>query len=185
MSIGQIDTGLPTRLPLGPIAEACRRHGVSGLWVHGPILERTPEPAEEVEFLVEFLHDDFGPWGSKLDLLENDLSGPMHRKVRVSARGGIGGAIHVLDRSHIMKQFGKALDGIRAEETKRLKRDGYEPVLSKSRWCLLKRPENLTVKLSELRKYNLRTVRAYLLREDFQRFWEYRGPAWAGKFLDE
>ena len=101
----------------------------------------------------------------------------------------LGGAIQVLDRFHIMKQFGKALDEIRAEETKRLKRDGYEPVLSKSRWCLLKRPENLTdkqtVKLSELLKYNLRTVRAYLLREDFQRSWEYRGPAWAGKYLDE
>jgi transposase len=101
----------------------------------------------------------------------------------------LGKAIHVLDRFHIMKQFGKALDEIRAEETKRLKRDGYEPVLKKSRWCLLKRPENLTdkqtVRLSELLKYNLRTVRAYLLREDFQRFWEYRSPAWAGKFLDE
>ena len=44
MSIGQIDTGLATRLPLGPIAEACRRHGVSQLWVHGPILERTRSP---------------------------------------------------------------------------------------------------------------------------------------------
>jgi transposase len=100
-----------------------------------------------------------------------------------------GQAIHVLDRFHIMKQFGKALDEIRAEEAKRLKRDGYEPVLKKSRWCLLKRPENLTekqtVKLAELLKYNLRTVRAYLLREDFQRFWEYRSAAWAGKFLDE
>jgi len=39
-----------------------------------------------------------------------------------------GGAIHVLDRFHIMKPFGKALDEIRAEGTKRLKRDGYEPV---------------------------------------------------------
>ena len=60
----------------------------------------------------------------------------------------------MLDRFHIMKQFGKALDEIRAEEAKRLKRDGYEPVLKKSRWCLLKRPENLTdkqtVKLAEL-----------------------------------
>lgn len=89
MSIGQIDAGLATRLPLGPIAEACRRHGVSQLWVHGPILERIPEPGEEIEFLVEFLHDDYGPWGCKLDLLENDLSGPMHRKVRVSSRGGV------------------------------------------------------------------------------------------------
>lgn len=98
-------------------------------------------------------------------------------------------AVHVLDRFHIMQKFGKALDEIRAEESKQLKRDGYEPVLAKSRWCLLKRPENLTdqqtVRLSELLKYNLRSVRAYLLREDFQRFWEYVSPAWAGKFLDE
>ena len=70
----------------------------------------------------------------------------------------------------------KALDEVRAAEAKRLERDGYEPVLQKSRWCLLKRPENLTdqqtVKLSEVLKYNLRTVRAYLLREEFQRLWE-------------
>lgn len=98
-------------------------------------------------------------------------------------------AVHVLDRFHVMQQFGKALDVIRAEEQRQLQRDGYEPVLKHSRWCLLKRPENLTarqtVKLSELVRYNLRSVRAYLLREDFQRFWEYASPTWAGKFLDE
>jgi transposase len=101
----------------------------------------------------------------------------------------LGQAIHVLDRFHVMQQFGKALDEIRAEEAKQLVRDGYEPVLKKSRWCLLKRPANLTekqmVKLSELLKYNLRTVRAYLLREEFQRLWEYTSAWWAGKFLDE
>jgi transposase len=101
----------------------------------------------------------------------------------------LGQAIHVLDRFHVMQQFGKALDEIRAEEAKRLVRDGYEPVLKKSRWCFLKRPENLTakqtVKLSEVLKYNLRTVRAYLLREEFQRVWEYKSAWWAGMFLDE
>jgi transposase len=101
----------------------------------------------------------------------------------------LGQAVHVLDRFHVMQQFGKALDEIRAAEAKRLERDGYEPVLKRSRWCFLKRPENLTdkqtVKLSELLKYNLRTVRAYLLREEFQRLWEYRSGWWAGKFLDE
>jgi transposase len=104
-------------------------------------------------------------------------------------REKLGHAVHVLDRFHVMQQFGKALDEIRAEEAKRLVKDGYEPVLKKSRWCLLKRPENLTdkqtVKLKELLKYNLRTMRAYLQREDFQRFWEYKSAAWAGKFLDE
>lgn len=100
----------------------------------------------------------------------------------------LSGAVHVLDRFHIMQKFGKALDEIRAEESKQLKRDGYEPVLTKSRWCLLKRREHLTdkqaVKLSEVLKYNLRSVRAYLLREEFQQFWTYASPAWAGKFLD-
>jgi transposase len=98
-------------------------------------------------------------------------------------------AVHVLDRFHVMQQFGKALDEVRAAEAKRLVNDGYEPVLKRSRWCFLKRPENLTerqtVKLSEILRYNLRTVRAYLLREEFQRLWEYSSAWWAGKFLDE
>ena len=42
-----------------------------------------------------------------------------------------------------------------------------------------------TVKLSELLKYNLQTVRAYLLREDFQRFWTYQYPSWARPFVNE
>ena len=54
---------------------------------------------------------------------------------------------------------------------------------------MLKSPENLTdgqdVKLAELLKYNLKAVRAYLLKEDFQFFWDYVSPAWAGKFLDQ
>jgi transposase len=98
-------------------------------------------------------------------------------------------AVHVLDRFHIMKKMNEAIDQVRHSEAARLKRDGYEEVLKHSRWCLLKRPENRTekqtVKLAELLQYNLQSVRSYLLREDFQRFWEYTSPAWAVKFLDE
>jgi transposase len=98
-------------------------------------------------------------------------------------------AIHVLDRFHIMTHFSKRIDKVRAEETKKLKADGYEPVLKHSRWCLLKRPENLTksqeIKLADLLKYNLKSVRAYLLKEDFQLFWGYKSAKWAGKFLDK
>ena len=36
-----------------------------------------------------FQNDDFGPWGCKLDQLENDLSGVMHEKVHVASRRGI------------------------------------------------------------------------------------------------
>jgi len=98
-------------------------------------------------------------------------------------------AVHVLDRFHIMKKMNEAIDQVRRGETRQLEEDGYEPVLKHSRWCLLKRPENLTekqtVKLAELLKYNLKSVRSYLLREDFQQFWEYVSPCWAGKFLDQ
>lgn len=98
------------------------------------------------------------------------------------------GAVHILDRFHVMKKFGEKLDKVRAEEARQLKQDGYEEVLKHSRWCLLKRPENLTenqtVKLKELLRYNLRSIRAYLMREDFQRFWSYQSATWAGKFLD-
>jgi len=96
-------------------------------------------------------------------------------------------AIHILDRFHIMKLLNKALDKIRAGEVKRLKQDGYQPILKHSRWLWLKRVWNLTknqaVKLKELLRYNLQTVRAYLLKEDFQRLWEYRSPGWAKKCL--
>ncbi|MFQ5473563.1 MAG: ISL3 family transposase [Dehalococcoidia bacterium] len=98
-------------------------------------------------------------------------------------------AIHVLDRFHIMQKMNKAIDKVRAGEARQMKADGYEEILKHSRWCLLKRPENMTdkqtVKLAELLKYNLRAVRAYLLKEDFQRFWEYVSPGWAEKFLDQ
>ena len=100
-----------------------------------------------------------------------------------------GQAIHVLDRFHIMGHFGKAIDEVRAQEARELRARGREPVLTKTRWLLLKRPENLTetqaVRLADLLRYNLRSVRSYLLKEDFQFFWGYRSPYWAGRFLDQ
>jgi len=57
-----------------------------------------------------------------------------------------------------------------------------------TRWCILKRKANLTsqqkFRLRDLLCYNLQTVRAYLLKEDFQRFWDYNSPTWAGLYLD-
>ena len=96
-------------------------------------------------------------------------------------------ALHVLDRFHIVAHLNKAIDKVRAEEHRRMLKDGFEPILFKSRWLLLKRRENLdseqSVSLKNLLKYNLRTMRAYLLKEDFQQFWIYTSPAWASKFL--
>lgn len=97
-------------------------------------------------------------------------------------------ALHILDRFHIVANLNKAIDEVRAGEHKQLVADGFEPVLKRSRWLLLKRSENLSekqeCKLTDLLKYNLKSVRAYLLKEDFNGFWEYISHAWAEKFLD-
>jgi len=98
-------------------------------------------------------------------------------------------AINILDRYHVMALMNKSIDKVRAEEAKQMKADGLEPLLTNSRFILLKRPENLSdkqeIKLADLVQYNLRSVRAYLLKEDFQQFWEYINAYHAGNFLDK
>jgi transposase len=98
-------------------------------------------------------------------------------------------ALNILDRFHIMKKFNEAIDEVRRQEVKQLKTEEKENVLDKGRWVLLKKPANLTEKqtrcLGELVKANLKSVKAYLLKEDFQRFWHYHYPAWADKFLED
>jgi transposase len=98
-------------------------------------------------------------------------------------------ALHILDRFHIVAKMNKALDEVRAEETRRMRSEGRVPVLKKSRWLLLKREKNLAdeqrFRLRDLLRHNLKTVRAYLLKEIFQQLWDYNSPSWAGKFLDE
>ena len=99
-----------------------------------------------------------------------------------------GNALNILDRFHIVAHLNKAIDEVRAEEARELKEQGYEPILTKTRWLLLKHKKNLTAlqdtKLAELLQYNLRSIRSYLLKEEFQFFWQYSYAAWAGKFLD-
>jgi transposase len=120
----------------------------------------------------------------QIEFVCSDMWKPYLRLIRQHCTN----ALNILDRFHIVAKINLALDQVRASEARRMAQAGYEPVLKKSRWCLLKRPQNLNdnqqVKLRELLQYNLKSVRAYLLKEQFQQLWEYRSPAWAGKFLD-
>jgi transposase len=121
---------------------------------------------------------------SKIEFVCSDMWKPYLRVIRESCSQ----ALHVLDRFHIVAKMNEALDDVRAAETRKLAQAGHEPLLKKSRWCVLKRKENLTsqqkFRLRDLLRYNLQTVRAYLLKEDFQQFWDYNSPTWAGMFLD-
>ena len=53
-------------------------------------------------------------------------------------------AIHILVRFPIVAKMNTSLGQVRAGEARRRARDGYEPVLRKTRWCVLKRRANLT-----------------------------------------
>ena len=96
-------------------------------------------------------------------------------------------ALNILDRFHIVKKLNEAVDETRRQEAKRLHDQGYDPVLNKSRYCFLKRPENLTMgqrtRLNDLLAYDLKSVRAYGLKEAFDVFWKYTSPRHAREYL--
>jgi transposase len=122
---------------------------------------------------------------SKIAFVCSDMWEPYLKVIREKCSE----ALHILDRFHIVAKMNKAVDEVRAGESRRMAREGLVPVLRKSRWLLLKREENLKAeqrfRLRDLLRYNLKTVRAYLLKEAFQQLWDYNSPTWAAKFLDQ
>lgn len=115
----------------------------------------------------------------------SDMWGPFLKVIKKK----IPQAIQILDRFHIMRKFNEAIDEVRRQEARVLADKGKGNVLLNSRWCVLKNPENLTQKqeqkLDELVSQNLKTFKTYLLRESFQKFWDYTAIAWARKFLEQ
>ncbi|MFC1584270.1 transposase, partial [Fibrobacterota bacterium] len=98
-------------------------------------------------------------------------------------------ALNILDRFHIKKHMNDGVDKARRKESASLEERGYEPILKKSRWALLKNPENRTekqnLKMRELLQYSLKSVKSYLLKTEFEKFWRYKSVFWAEIFLDE
>jgi transposase len=136
-----------------------------------------------IETLLRFFNGFGEERSAKLLFICTDMWKPYLKVIAAKASQ----AIHVLDRFHIAQHMNKAIDEVRAKEARELRAKGVE-VLTHSRWCLLKKPENLTdvqqTKLTELVQFNLKTVRSYLLKESFQFFWQYVYANPAGKFLD-
>lgn len=151
------------------------KHCVRLLWVG---------KGRTVKTLLKFFRQFGRSWSSQLKHICSDMWKPYLKVIQKKSPQ----ALHILDRFHIMANINKAIDEVRASEHRQLQQAGYEPVLKKSRWCLLKRKENLTVKqavkLKELLAYNLKSIKSYLLKEEFNLFWDYVSPHWAGKFLD-
>jgi len=95
-------------------------------------------------------------------------------------------AVLVFDRFHIIQQMLQAVDTVRREEARELKKSNPE-LLKRTRYLWLKNPENLIDKqrarLGHLEGINLRCNRAYLLKESFREFWNYACRDQARAFL--
>jgi transposase len=141
-------------------------------------------PERRVKTLLQFFREFGQESSAKLQFVCSDMWAPYLKVIAKKAPQ----ALNILDRFHIMRKFNEAIDEIRRGEVKLFKVNQQENVLERGRWLLLKRPENLsekqTARLDELLKLNLASIKGYLLREDFQRFWDYQRPDFAGKFLD-
>ncbi|MFC1862881.1 ISL3 family transposase [Thermodesulfobacteriota bacterium] len=92
----------------------------------------------------------------------------------------------VLDRFHIAKALNDAVDKVRKEQW-RLADPDERKSLKGLRWLLFKHSSNRSKKdsriLNSLRKGNRRIHRAWILKDEFEQFWEYNAQWAAERFL--
>ena len=88
----------------------------------------------------------------------------------------------VFDRYHLMTHMVKAVDEVRKEEHRQLRREGDE-TLTGSKYLWLYSKENVPNKhksrLRSLSRQNLKTARAWAIKESFRELWGFRRLAWA------
>ena len=141
-------------------------------------------PERRTKTLLQFFQDFGRERDAQLQFVCSDMWAPYLKVIAKKAPQ----ALNILDRFHIMRKFNEAIDEIRRGEVKQFKANQQENVLNRGRWLLLKRPENLsakqTARMSDLLRLNLASIKGYLLREDFQRFWDYQRADYADKFLE-
>jgi transposase len=111
-----------------------------------------------------------------------DMWGPYLEVVRLRAPQ----ATICFDRFHVVRHLNAAVDEVRRSLVRRLA--GPTKALVKGlRFVLLKNPWNQTPKqkqaLSALVRSNNPLSRAWYLKEDFQKFWDYRHEGWAARHL--
>jgi transposase len=97
-------------------------------------------------------------------------------------------AVLVFDKFHLVRHLLEAVNSVRKAEARELSASNPE-LLKGSRYLWLKNPWNLTDRQRErlgfLERLNLKTNRAYLLKELFRRLWDYRSRGWASRYLNK
>ena len=90
----------------------------------------------------------------------------------------------VFDRYHIMAHMGTAVDTVRKTENRRLRAEGND-VLVGAKYLFLYSAENLperhAQRFNALRDSDLKTARAWAIKEDLRWLWDYKRRGWAEK----
>ncbi|MCL6579725.1 MAG: ISL3 family transposase [Candidatus Bathyarchaeota archaeon] len=93
----------------------------------------------------------------------------------------------VFDRYHLMRHLVEAVDRVRKQEHRELKKEGLE-VLAGTKYLWLYSQENLPPEkrsfFTWLKKKRLKTARAWAIKESFRELWDYRSLAWAIKHFE-
>jgi transposase len=88
----------------------------------------------------------------------------------------------VFDRFHIMKHMNEAVDAVRKEENRLLLEDDID-LLKGTKYLWLFAEENVPEKMVErfefVRDLNLKTGRAWAIKEALRELWSYRRKGWA------
>lgn len=104
-----------------------------------------------------------------------------------AARACIPQADIVHDRFHVAKYLGDAVDAVRRQEHRSLMRTGDSP-LTGSKWAWQKTyadgRSSEAVAFRALNQLNLKTSRAWRIKETFKEFWRYRYPGAAKRFFE-
>jgi transposase len=91
----------------------------------------------------------------------------------------------VFDRFHIMQHMGTAVDTVRKAEHKTLRTQGLD-LLTGSKYLWLYSQENLPERHHErfaaLKAANLKTARAWAIKESLRVLWDYQRLGWARRF---
>lgn len=138
----------------------------------------------EEKTLRSFFEEWGEEWAAEIELACCDMWRPYIKVLEEKAPQ----AELVFDRFHVVKHLNEAIDKVRREEYRSLPPEKRKD-LKRSRYLLLKNPWNLKPKeerrLGELLKKNNKVVKAYILKEAFQEFWEYTNRREAAKYLKQ
>lgn len=93
----------------------------------------------------------------------------------------------VFDRFHIMQHIGQGVDRVRKQEHKELLGQG-DATLTRSKYLWLYSAENMPAaaqeRFEQIRHGNLKTARAWAMKESLREMWHYTSAGWAKRFWD-